>query len=294
MEYQYIGEIQLGLKGRVEQLRYESLHELSSHAFNSLYLWRKHMGLTLYLAKDFFTVKCDVRGKNAWFFPCGNEEGKRAFVQQHLGEEDFFLCYLREADKEFLEQFFPGRFWMKLADEAFEYLYDRREYEAISGGRFSNMRKQIRRLEKEHNIRVERLCGENISFAWEILKGGPHIPDGMHSSMLKITDVAGDALRNRKELGIDGILVFVDQLAQSFALGFPLTEDTVDGCIECSNTAVHGLSYFAKREFFLSCKDQYLCMNAEEDLGISGLRMAKRHMAPICQNIVWNAVSIRS
>lgn len=294
MEYHYIGEIRPGLRERVERLRYASLHELSSHAFSSLYLWRKHMGLTLYLAEDFFTVKCDVRGKNTWFFPCGSEAGKRAFVERHLGEEDFSLCYLREADQGFLERLFPGRFWIRPEEEASEYLYDRREYETISGGRFSNMRKQIRRLEREHSLKVERLCGENIGAARAILEGGLHIPEGMHSSMLRITDVAADALTNRRELGIDGILVFVDQLAQSFALGFPLTGDTVDGCIECSNTAVHGLSYFTKREFFLSCGDQYRYMNAEEDLGIPGLRMAKRHMAPVRLNMVWKAGSTGS
>ncbi len=292
-EYQYIGEIQFEQKSRVEQIRNVFSHELSSHAFASLYLWKNYMDLKLYLGENFFTVKCDGRGKNVWFFPCGDDEKKIKFLEQHLEEEGFSLCYLREKDKVFLEQFFPARFQIDLEEEASEYLYDREEYEAISGGKFSNMRKQIRRLKKEHTIEVEKLCEENIGIAWEILHGGIYVPGGRKSSVRKVMDVAEDALQNRKELDLDGILVFVDCLAQSLVLGFPLTKDTVDGCMECSNTAVRGLSYFAKRAFFLSSEEQYRYMNAEEDLGLPGLRMAKRNMAPVCQNTVWNAVNIR-
>lgn len=292
-EYQYIGEIQFEQKSRVEQIRCAFYHELSSHAFASLYLWKNYMGLKLYLGENFFTVKCDSRGKNVWFFPCGEEDKKRKFLERHLDEEGFSLCYLRDEDKVFLEQFFPGYFQIDLEEGASEYLYDRGEYETISGGKFSNMRKQIKRLQKEHKIEVQKLCEENIDLAREILYRDMQAPGKMHSSVIKIVDVVEDALQNRNELELDGILVFVDCLAQSLVLGFPLTRDTVDGCLECSNTTVRGLSYFAKRAFFLSSEKQYRYMNAEEDLGLPGLRMAKRKMAPVCQNIVWNACNIR-
>ncbi len=279
--WDYMGEIIPELKAQTDQIRAAYSHELSSHAFASLYLWRNHMGLTLYLDKLFFTVKCDVCGTNAWFFPCGEEKKKALFIERHMEETDFSLCYLRERDRTFLETHFPGKFLIREEECCAEYLYDRREYETISGGRFSNMRKQIRRLTKEHTVSVQKLGEENERLALETLDGN------LNGS--KALDVAKDALFHRKELEMSGVLIFVDGTAQSLVMGFPLTKDTVDGCIDCSNTSIHGLSYFGKRVFFLSCGEQYRFLNAEEDLGLPGLRMMKRHMAPIRTNKIWSA-----
>lgn len=290
--YSYIGDIQLEQKRQVEQIRYMFSHELSSHAFTSLFLWKKHLGLTLYLADQFFVVKCNTRGKNTWFFPCGNDNMKKMFISQHIKEDDFSLCYLEDRDKAFLEQHYPGCFSISEEESSSEYLYDREAYETIQGRKFSNMRKQINRLHKEHKLEIEALCDENINIAWKILHAGFSESDTAEIFMPKAADVMEEALQYRKELELFGILVFVDDTAQSMVLGFPLTEDTLDGCIEYSNTSLHGLSYFSKRAWFLFSGKQYRYMNAEEDLGLPGLRMAKRHMAPIRQNRIWQAAKI--
>lgn len=290
-QYDYIGTIQFKQKRQIEQIREAFAHKLSSHAFASLYFWEKHLGLTLYLAEHFFTVKCSMRGENTWFFPCGDGESKKMFIMQHLQETDFSLCYLRDEDKAFLEKYYPKYFEIREEENAYEYIYGRDEYETICGGRFSNMRKQVNRLQKEHKVEAIKLSDENITMAWELLNFGfPKSDASSRHTMPLVAELAKKALLYRKELEIFGILVFVDHIAQSLLLGFPLTKDTVDGCIEYSNTSIHGLSYFGKRAFFLNSDEQYRYMNAEEDLGLPGLRMAKRHMAPICQNRVWNAV----
>lgn len=283
--YCYTGEILLEHRIPIEQIRRLLSHKLSSHAFASLYLWRNYLGLKLCLGDAFFTAKTKIHGENAWLFPCGEEKEKERFIEMRLEEDDFFLCYLGEEDKIFLETRFPGRFRIWEEEASAEYLYDRKEYETISGGRFSNMRKQIRHLQKEHALEIRRLGDENLNLAWEML----------HESVweTKALDVAKDALAHRKELDISGILTFVDGKARSLVMGFPLTHDTLDGCLDCSDTSVRGLSYYGKREFFLASKAQYRYLNAEEDLGIPGLRMMKRHMSPVGKNRTWNAKNIR-
>lgn len=288
----YIGDIRLEQKRQVEQIRYMFSHELSSHAFASLFLWKKHLGLTLYLADQFFVVKCNIRGENTWFFPCGNDDMKKMFISRHIKEDDFSLCYLEDRDKAFLERYYPGCFFVSEEESSSEYLYDREAYETIRGRKFSNMRKQINRLQKEHKIEIKALCDENINIAWKILHAGFSESDTAEIFMPKAADVIEEALQYRKELELFGILVFVDDTAQSMVMGFPLTEDTLDGCIEYSNTSLHGLSYLSKRAWFLFSGEQYRYMNAEEDLGLPGLRMAKRHMAPIRQNRIWQAAKI--
>ncbi len=74
--------IDLSQKAMVEKIRESCANDLSANTFNSLYLWRFQMGLSIYAENDFFAVKCKERGDNAWFFPCGNEEKSQNLLRK--------------------------------------------------------------------------------------------------------------------------------------------------------------------------------------------------------------------
>ena len=76
----------------IQRLRRQYGHQAASHAFQSLYLWEKDMGLSVELETDIFAVKTLQRGENAWFFPCGSPQAKIDFLKRHLEEDDFLLC----------------------------------------------------------------------------------------------------------------------------------------------------------------------------------------------------------
>lgn len=290
----YEGEITFSHREKIEEIRRRNRHVLSSHAFSSLWLWRKQMGLSLYLEEGLFAVRAAKYGADTWFFPCGTAERKLAFIRKHLGGEDFSLCYLREEDVQFLEEHFPGRFETKPAPDASEYLYGRKEMEAMAGGKFSNMRKQINKLRKAYDVRTEKIDDGNLEAAVGLLHKyffREQIP-GYYA--LKDDGIAEEALRHRESLGLFGVLVYLDGKPESFALGFGLTEDTVDGCIEKHGGEISGISYLTQREFFLSSPAQYRFMNGEEDMGLPGLCAMKRHMVPVRKNELWEAKKIRN
>lgn len=285
----YQGEITFSHKERIEDIRHRNGHVLSSHAFPSLWLWRKQMGLRLYLEEELFSVKAEKYGKNTWFFPCGSEERKRAFIRSHQEEEEFALCYLGEEDVQFLERHFGAVFEISPAPDAAEYIYDRKEMENIAGGRYSNMRKQIHKLLKSYQMRVEKIDSHNLEYAMKLLRGGsvPVHKPGYH--FLRDEGLAEEALQHRDILGLFGVLIYLDGEPKSFAMGFGLTPDTVDGCIERHGGEISGISYLTQREFFLSTPKQYRFMNGEEDMGLPGLRIMKHHMAPARKNEIWEA-----
>lgn len=286
----YRGEIKLSHRERIEAIRQREGHALASHAFCSLWLWRKQMGLELYLEEELFAVKAAKYGKNTWFFPCGGLEQKKSFLERCQKDSDFALCYLRMEDVRFLEKYFPGRYEVCPVPDASEYLYERTKMEEMAGSRTASMRKQIRKLEKRYEVRIEKISSINQADAMWLLKECPfcgHVP-GYH--LLRDDGLAGDALLYREELGLFGILVYLDGQPKSFALGFHLTCDTVDGCIEKHTGEIPGISYLTQRAFFLAAPRQYGILNGEEDMGIPGLRMMKQHMAPVGKNEIWEAV----
>ena len=285
----YQGEITFSHKERIEDIRRRNGHVLSSHAFPSLWLWRKQMGLRLYLEEELFSVKAEKYGKNTWFFPCGSEERKRAFIRSHQEEEEFVLCYLSEQDAGFLEENFPESFEIREDPDADEYIYRREEMEMMAGSRFTDMRHHINKIRKMYEVRTEKIGEGNLEDVRELLhkySDQEHV-SGCH--LLRDDGVAEEGVRYWKELGLFGVLVYLNGEPEDFAMGFALTPDTVDGCIERHNGKISGISYLTQREFFHSAPAQYRFLNSEEDLGIPGLRMMKRHMDPVRKNLIWEA-----
>ena len=88
--------VQLEDRSAVEAIRARAGHQISAHAFTSLFLWQKVMGLSICLREDAFFVRFEQRGENAWFYPCGSEEEQVRFLQWGLKTPDFSLHYMRQ------------------------------------------------------------------------------------------------------------------------------------------------------------------------------------------------------
>lgn len=274
---------------QVEMLRYRYGHVLSSHAFSSLYLWRNAMGLKLYLAEDCFTVKCTGRGSNTWFFPCGEKNAVYRFLERHQ-EADFSLCYLRKQDVEFLEEVFPGAFLFQPEQDADEYLYDREGHRTLRGKAYANVRTQLHKVMREHRLWAETLTEQNVEQVWEVLQQWSALRQRQQrTDGLENASVDREGILCRKELGITGIIVYMDGEPYAVEAGYPLSGDTYDLYLSKEKAQVPGLAYYAKRIFFLSLDARYRYINMEEDLGLEGLRKMKTILAPVEKNLIWQA-----
>lgn len=247
------------------------------------------MGLSLLLQEDFFAVKCLWKGENAWFFPCGSEEGKRRFILRHLPEPDFKLCYFTEDDGLFLAKHFPEQFLFIRDDASDEYIYDREGHIALAGGNYANVRTQLHKAERDYDLRTEPLSDENSDAALEIVHDWASQSHPLARG-LSDDDVDEEAIRKADDLNISGVVVYIDGVAQAVCAGFPLTEDTFNISVAKSRQNLPGLSYYAKHALFLSLEPRFRYINLEEDLGMPGLRRMKQILSPVRKNEMWEAV----
>lgn len=272
--------ITLAQKDAVDRLRRQYGHGSASHAFQSLYIWQEDMKLNLYLTDEMFAVKTGIRGENAWFFPCGGEDAKRKFLKSHMDEQDFSLCYVRQEDAEWTEKHFPGKFSFWSEPTESEYLYRRSEQEDMPGRRFSKLRNHWNRAVRDHHLEAVSLNEKNIYSAiqiteeWELT----HHQTGI----LGIRDEKAslNLLKDWEKLDLIGILLFVDGEPFAMTAGFCLTEDSFDLCMAKQREKLPGISVYAKWALYRILPDYIRTINAEEDMGIEGLRMMKRQMQP--------------
>ena len=286
-----IQKIDFRHKQIIDRIRFEYGHTLSSHAFASLYLWQKAMDLFLLCNDDFFVVRYGSEKSNMWFFPCGKKQKVYDFISEKISDKSFSLCYLCDCDVKWLEEKFPGK-WDFHRDEASdEYICSISEYTSLKGSKFSEIRRKIRKLDKEYNITVREISDDTMNDAMFVAKKWYAEDHHVGENGLSDDMIAEIALNERKELDINGIVLYANDIPVCIFAGFPLTPDTVDVLIgKCTPDAPKGIVYYALREYLRSLNGEYLYCNHEEDLGIEGIRQIKNSLCPRSKTHIWEAV----
>lgn len=281
---------------KVEQIRKAAAHTASSHAFISLFIWKESMKLRIHLEEDGFLIRCGWKGDHAWFFPCGDQETVLRLVDQCLEEEKasgqpFTFWYMREEDKVLLEKNYPGQFRMEERPEDSEYLYDCQAFTAMKGKKYNGMKNPVNRILREHRMDWKRITKEDMETVRKISEASqPHEP-----SPAGLEDrVTGKLVLDYWDsLGFSGILITADGKPCSAMGGFPLSETIFDMAFTCQSEAFPGLAVYTKQIFVRSLPEQYTIFNAEEDLGVPGLRLMKNVMRPQGQIRMYEGRSLR-
>ena len=263
----------------MDGIRRAAGHEASSHAFASLFLWQKDMGLTILLKEDMFAVKCRWRGDNAWFFPCGREEAAVGFLQELLRTGPVTLCYMRERDAAFLGKNFPGRFSIQERPEDHEYLYDREGQESLAGGRFVRLRNDLHAAERGRTLTWKRIGPEDFPTLWDIYAAWSR--EGDHGSALGDGGAVRLLVDNWQALDAAGVLAYVDGEPMAAAAGYPIGADVFDISFCKARDRLRGLPVYTRRALIGSLDSRFTLINAEEDLGSEGLRLMKTIMRPV-------------
>jgi hypothetical protein len=250
----------------------------SAHSIESLFIWKEEMELSLVYDSDIYSIKESSRGDNCWFFPVGSEVSKENFINDLLSKGPVSFNYMTQNDIDFLDRFFPDRFSYKEDPDSSEYIIDRDVMENLPGSSFSKDRGHINRLLKSHtmetvNIKdVTKADIYNIVTDWDASKHQYFSMPDAHATK--------NIIDHMEDLGLTGIVIFMDGVPYSVCAGFELNEDTVDCVIQKNRGSQQGLTYYLRQEYARSQPPKIRFFNWEEDLGIEGLRRAKQLMRP--------------
>lgn len=281
-------KITLADKEKIESIRKKYNHVTCSHSFVVLYTWRKIIGDELYIDDDIFSLRYLPKGKNTWLFPCGSDEKKREFILEHMNEDDFSLCYAGERDIQFLYKEFPGIFVPKYNEDDCEYIYEKKNQEDMVGKRYEELRRKLSLSKRLHTIRLEDITDENIKDVERIVEH--RFEDSSPRGVLKTfgNEIDSEALKERKELGLSGFIMYVDDDIYGAALGFQLSEDTWDNLIIKSVYRDPNLGYYFYHSFMVNSPSNCSYVNEEDDLGIEGLREFKKRLKPDRMNEMYD------
>ena len=229
-------------------------------------------------------------GRSIYPYPLG-EGDRRAVIEEILADakERGIPCRITgmtEADRQELEEWFPGKFQFKTSRDDYDYVYAIDDLADLRGRKFQKKRNHFNRFRLEHpNYEVRELNNCNLHQALSMV-------DHWYRKRMK-EDPEGDYLleniamarsfQNFKALGMEGIVLMEGSEVLAVTMGSRLGSDTFDIHFEKAREDVDGAYNAVNCEFarFLRLKyPEVRYLNREEDMGLEGLRKAKLSYNP--------------
>ncbi len=250
--------------------------------FVNLFLWGRQKAT---IVEDNLVCFSQFNRKSVYLFPVGLGD-KKATLDAIIHDADrrgipCRLVGLTSDDCALLERLYPGKFRYHFDRDSFDYVYDIHDLADLKGRKFQKKRNHLNRFRQENPIHtLEEINDENLSEVIALVnrwyeirqQENPHGDYHMERAALK------KAVENRKELGIEGLLLRTNEGVVGMTMGSFLSDTIFDVQFEKALDAVDGAYPAINNGFANYLREKYpkLCyLNREDDLGIEGLRKAK-------------------
>ncbi|MGI6188103.1 MAG: DUF2156 domain-containing protein [Clostridiales bacterium] len=280
-------EIELSDRPVIEHYLSMRYYDNSEFCFSNLFIWRYGFNLKFSVIDDYLCIVGRL-GESFYFIfpPLGRDDGNldRAFIKvieyyKAQGYPIIIKC-VTEPMRMLIEQAMPGFFRYERDPNNDDYVYSTYDLINLEGKKYHQKRNHINRFLKNYEYTYESIDDSNIEecIAAEIewLKGKE--PDrSLQDEKIAIME----ALNNFDQLGLKGGALRIDGKIQAFSIGDLLNPEMVVIHFEKANTEYHGSYAMINQQFAANCWKDIPYINREEDMGIPGLRKAKRSYHPI-------------
>ena len=259
-------------------------------SFANFYLW----GRQSFAERDgqlLFFSQFDRR--SVYPYPLGENtaKAKKAAIDAIIADarERGISCRitgLSASARSMLEQLYPDRFFFHCDVGSFDYVYAIDDLADLPGKKYHAKRNHLNRFRDTFPDAVARPIDDSIVPAvrafvseWYETKISEQ-PNGDY----RMEQVAIErALRDREALGLEGLTIVDGDRILAVTLGSRLSEDTFDIHFEKARADVQGAYAAVNCEFARYLREKYpevKYLDREDDMGIEGLRRAKKSYYP--------------
>ncbi len=265
------------------------------HSFVSMYLLSHKYGDSFCVRDGYlFVLRAGLcrAGERAYLFPMGDTADEAALraaltavlqdAHAHGAAARFETLTARQTA--LARRLLPGRFAATADRDLAEYLYTCQKLAELPGAQMQHRRKAVNVFFRRYagRIRIERIGEEHLddirAFQAFWSASGQSREDAAHLAVENAAIEKG--LAHFRELGLSGIVVYVDGRCAGYAYGAPLSDTCYDAIAEKGDRRFIDIYQVLNRESVRRCCEGYAWINREEDLGMEGLRTAKMNYKP--------------
>lgn len=279
--------LDIAQKEQYEALLKNSHKRGCEYNFNNLYFWGRQR-IAFHEGNVAFFSQFDR--KSVYPFPLsgGNLKSTLDAIIHDASVRDIpcRLTGLSKEDCDLLEQLYPGKFRFHNDRDGYDYVYAIEDLAELKGRKYQKKRNHINRFRQNYpDYTLEPLTDENTGEAVELLMKwytGRELADPLADFHMEKAAIF-KALRNRTELGIEGLLLKHNGRLLALTMGSRLHEDTFDIHFEKALEEADGAYPTINWEFarYLHAKYPHVqWLDREDDMGLEGLRKAKLSYCP--------------
>ncbi len=260
-------------------------------SFANLYLWGRQCAARV---GDQLLLFSHFQGRTMYPYPAGTEVTKDTIdlLIADAAERGIplRLAGLNTKDVADLESWYPGQFRFHCGREGHEYVYAIDDLADLKGKRYQPKRNHVNRFLAEYpNAVIRPLCDATLPDAMALA-------DRWYQRRTEEEDAGMEhvalsrAFAHWKELGMEGLVMYVGDQVVAMTMGSFLDDETVDVHFEKADTDYPGAYAVINRAFARHIREKYpqvRFLNREDDMGLEGLRKAKlsyhpHHMVEKC------------
>lgn len=262
--------------------------KLSGYSFASLLAWStSYIYAWTYLEEDTLLISnwIETLGQRHLLQPIGTFSPQLQQIFLHSIAKNNYPIRIYRVSDQFIEK--NGEFCSHFEDlndrNRANYIYNAADLATLVGGHFEKKRNLIAQAEKLYQWTLQLLTEKNLSSCTKILAniGIKQMAENSKSlqNELKALDVI---FANFFRLHQKGCMINVAGEPAAFAIYNELNPQTADIYFEKAEKKFKGLYQLINRETAkLILNEGYEFINREEDLGVEGLRQAKKSYFPI-------------
>ncbi|MBQ9686754.1 MAG: DUF2156 domain-containing protein [Oscillospiraceae bacterium] len=256
--------------------------------FGNMFIWDGHYRQLICRFGDRTLTKVRRHGEPCFVFPvgCGALRPAIEALREYAAVRGFpmLLRGVTEAQRERLEQEYPGRFTFTEDEKYADYIYEAARLSTYAGKALHGKKNHCNRFEAEHEWEFKPLTRELIPACMHMLEAWTAAnADRLDDSIIYEHEAIERAFTYYEALGLEGGVLYADGNLVGFSFGEMTSADTFDVHVEKADAAMNGAYPMVCREMtrlMMARHPELTYMNREDDMGLEALRTSKLSYKP--------------
>ena len=256
-------------------------------SFANLYLWGRQNFAEVH---GHVVIFSQFNRRSVYPYPVGQGD-KKAVLDAIIEDAEARgipcrITGVSESARQTIEGLYPNRFRFHCDEGSFDYVYSIDDLADLAGKKYHSKRNHLKRFYESYPaFSVEPLCDGNIEKVRSMVKTWyeTKLAEDPNGDYYMEQAALERAFRDHRELGMDGLVLLDGDEVLAFTLGSRLSADTFDVNFEKARAGVNGAYAAINNEFAKYIRKKYpdiKYLDREEDMGLEGLRKAKKSYYP--------------
>lgn len=257
--------------------------------FTSLLIWRKGCDISYTSIDNSIVIKKQgFDGKYHFMQPIGYTKDNLKSIIEELIEYsmsanmEILFCDAEEAFVRDLKELYAEKFTIREDVDNFDYIYDTQKLMTLSGKKLHSKKNHYNKFVKSYNYEIKDFFEPGVKD--DFLKAAEIWYNERKSSdkyLYYELDGIKELCSNMEFLNLMALAVYVDGNISAFTIGEKVNSNMGIIHIEKGLPNIDGIYTFVNKTFLENYMSDIPYINREQDLGLEGLRKAKKSYHPV-------------